>query len=72
MSGGLGDLAAAGCPRRYIVEYIESFNTKDTLYIVMEFVENGSLSQVWAKNEGCEEGEAMTWIMLECLLQMCS
>eukprot|EP00308_Calcidiscus_leptoporus_P005078 CAMPEP_0119378914 /NCGR_PEP_ID=MMETSP1334-20130426/50514_1 /TAXON_ID=127549 /ORGANISM="Calcidiscus leptoporus, Strain RCC1130" /LENGTH=282 /DNA_ID=CAMNT_0007398279 /DNA_START=10 /DNA_END=855 /DNA_ORIENTATION=+ len=33
----------------YIVEYIESFNTKDTLYIVMEFVENGSLSQIIKK-----------------------
>lgn len=33
----------------YIVEYIESFNTKDTLYIVMEFVENGSLSQIVKK-----------------------
>jgi len=30
----------------YIVEYIESFNTKESLYIVMEFVENGSLSQI--------------------------
>ena len=28
----------------YIVEYRESFNTKDTLYIVMEFVENCSRS----------------------------
>ena len=27
----------------YIVEYRESFNTSDTLYIVMEFIENGSL-----------------------------
>mmetsp|Transcript_71417 Transcript_71417/g.118681 ORF Transcript_71417/g.118681 Transcript_71417/m.118681 type:complete len:1176 (-) Transcript_71417:366-3893(-) len=33
----------------YIVEYIESFNTKETLYIVMEFVENGSLSQIVKK-----------------------
>ena len=33
----------------YIVEYRESFNTKDTLYIVMEFVENGSLSTMLKK-----------------------
>jgi hypothetical protein len=26
----------------YIVEYRESFNTRDMLYIVMEFVENGT------------------------------
>ena len=33
----------------YIVEYRESFNTTDTLYIVMEFVENGSLQTVVKK-----------------------
>ena len=33
----------------YIVEYRESFNTRDTLYIVMEFVENGSLSNILRK-----------------------
>ena len=33
----------------YIVEYRESFNTRDTLFIVMEFVENGSLSMIVKK-----------------------
>ena len=33
----------------YIVEYRESFNTADTLYIVMEFVENGSLQSIVRK-----------------------
>ena len=33
----------------YIVEYRESFNTRDMLYIVMEFVENGSLSNILRK-----------------------
>jgi serine/threonine protein kinase len=33
----------------YIVEYHESFNTRDTLFIVMEFVENGSLSMIIKK-----------------------
>ena len=33
----------------YIVQYRESFNTRDTLYIVMEFVENGSLSNILRK-----------------------
>ena len=30
----------------YIVKYMESFNTRETLYIVMEFVENGSLASI--------------------------
>lgn len=30
----------------YIVEYRESFNTRDTLFIVMEFIENGSLASI--------------------------
>ena len=30
----------------YIVSYKESFNTRETLYIVMEFVENGSLASI--------------------------
>ena len=33
----------------YIVEYRESFNTADTLYIVMEFIENGSLATIVKK-----------------------
>mgnify|MGYP002047754092 CR=1 FL=1 len=33
----------------YIVEYRESFNTSDTLYIVMEFIENGSLATIVKK-----------------------
>ena len=33
----------------YIVEYRESFNTSETLYIVMEFIENGSLATIVKK-----------------------
>ena len=33
----------------YIVGYRESFNTRDQLFIVMEFVENGSLSLIIKK-----------------------
>ena len=33
----------------YIVEYRESFNTSDTLYIVMELIENGSLATIIKK-----------------------
>ena len=47
----------------YIVEYRESFNTRDTLFIVMEFVENGSLSTIVKKFGTLRESLVSIYIM---------
>ena len=46
----------------YIVEYRESFNTSDTLYIVMEFIENGSLQTIVKKFGRLPERLLMAYI----------
>lgn len=47
----------------YIVEYRESFNTRDTLFIVMEFVENGSLSLIVKKFGRLQESLVIIYML---------
>ena len=47
----------------FIVEYIESYNTRDTLSIVMEFVENGSLSMIVKKFGRLQESLVIIYML---------